>query len=46
MDQFYLGRFVFDIAYVVFMEMLFQNLVSGIMIDAFGSLREADQTRD
>lgn len=35
MDSFELGRFFFDIIYVVFMELLFQNLVGGIMIDAF-----------
>ena len=39
MEQFDLPRFVFDISYVVFMELLFQNLVGGIMIDGFASLR-------
>lgn len=27
------------------MEMLFQNLVGGIMIDAYGSLTDTDKTR-
>jgi hypothetical protein len=39
MDQFEFGRFIFDIAYVVFMEMMFQNIVGGIMIDAFSGLK-------
>lgn len=39
-------RFSFDIVFTVFMEMLFQNIVSGIMIDAFSELKEEDNTRD
>ena len=35
MDEFVMGRFVFDMVYFVFMELLFMNLVSGIMVDAF-----------
>ena len=46
MDTFEMGRFVFDIGYVVFMELLFQNLVGGIMIDGFASLRAQDDERD
>jgi hypothetical protein len=46
MDTFAPWRFVFDIVYVVFMEMLFQNIVGGIMIDAFSELKEEDETRD
>jgi hypothetical protein len=39
MDELYVGRFFFDTLYVVFMEMLFQNLVGGMMIDTFGGLK-------
>jgi len=39
MDTFQMNRFVFDIVYVVFMEMMFMNIVSGIMIDAFSELK-------
>jgi len=46
MDQLYVGRFVFDTLYVVFMEMIFQGLVGGIIIDAFMSLKEEDSIRD
>lgn len=35
MDQIYPDRFLFDTIYVIFMEILFSNLVSGIMIDGF-----------
>lgn len=43
MDTFEAGRFGFDLIYVVFMELLFQNLVGGIMIDAYTSLTETDK---
>jgi len=46
MDEFAPWRFIFDIVYVVFMEMLFQNIVGGIMIDAFSELKEEDMARD
>lgn len=46
MDQIYFGRFTFDLVYFIFMEILFANLVSGIMIDGFGALKEADQARE
>ena len=46
MDEFEFDRFAFDIVYVVFMEMMFQNIVGGIMIDAFSSLKEEDSERD
>jgi hypothetical protein len=42
MDDLYGGRFFFDTIYFIFMEILFSNLVSGIMIDGFGGLKEAD----
>ena len=46
MDSLVVGRFIFDIVYVVFMELLFQSLVGGIMIDAFSELSENDTNRD
>lgn len=46
MDRIYPDRFTFDMVYFIFMEILFSNLVSGIMIDGFGSLKEADAERD
>ena len=46
MDQFEAGRFFFDIGYIVFMEMMFQNSVGGIMMDAFAGLKEEDEFRD
>lgn len=36
MDSFEGMRFIFDTIYVVFMEIMFQSIVGGIMIDAFG----------
>lgn len=35
MDEFDYMRFIFDTVYVVFMEIMFQSIVGGIMIDAF-----------
>jgi hypothetical protein len=46
MDEFVMDRFVFDIVYVVFMELLFSNLVGGIMIDGYTGLSAADSERD
>ncbi len=46
MDQLYVGRFMFDTLYVVFMEMIFQGLVGGIIIDSFMGLKEEDSVRD
>lgn len=46
MDQIYPDRFIADTIYVIFMEILFSNLVSGIMIDGFSELKETDQARD
>lgn len=46
MDQLVMGRFIFDIVFVVFMEMLFGNLISGVMLDSFGELKEQDGERD
>jgi hypothetical protein len=39
MDTFEWGRFGFDTVYIVFMELLFQNLVGGIMVDAYIELK-------
>lgn len=46
MDELVMGRFIFDIIFVVFMEMLFGNLISGVMLDSFGELKEQDSERD
>jgi hypothetical protein len=46
MDQLYIGRFIFDTLYVVFMEMIFQGLVAGMIIDSFMGLKESDNDRD
>lgn len=42
MDDFDFFRFAFDLLYIVFMELLMMNLIGGVMIDSFGSLRTAD----
>jgi hypothetical protein len=39
MDSFQGGRFGYDMIYVVFMDMLFGNIVGGVLIDNFASLR-------
>lgn len=41
MDTFEGARFIYDLIYVTFFSLLFGNIVSGIMLDAFASLREA-----
>lgn len=46
MESFQVFRFLFDIIYVVFMELLFQNLVGGIMIDSYMGLTEEDKERE
>ena len=46
MDEFAPWRFAFDIVYVVFMEIMFQNIVGGIMIDSFSELKEEDLARN
>lgn len=42
MDDFHFFRFAFDLLYVVFMELLLANLIGGVMIDGFQSLRDHD----
>ena len=46
MESFQFFRFLFDIIYVVFIELLFQSLVGGIVIDAYTSLTAADKERE
>ena len=46
MEELVIGRFIFDTVFVVFMEMLFSNLISGVMLDAFGELKSQDSERD
>ena len=46
METLAVGRFIFDTLYVVFMELLFESLVSGIMIDAFSELSQNDKARE
>lgn len=42
-DEFNVARFSFDLVYVVFMELLFQNMVGGVIIDSFTEMREKDE---
>lgn len=46
MDTFEYARFFFDTVYSTFMDTMFSNIVSGIMIDAFSELKEEDGVRD
>lgn len=46
MDQIYPDRFAFNTAYMIVMDILIANLISGILIDGFGSLKEADAERN
>jgi hypothetical protein len=39
-----LGRYFTDLIYIVIMELLFSNIVSGIMIDTFAQLRDHRKT--
>jgi hypothetical protein len=40
MEEFQVFRFGFDLLYVIFMDLLFGNIISGIMIDKFADLRQ------
>jgi hypothetical protein len=40
MESFEIMRFTYDIIYITFFDMLFGNIVGGLMLDAFSSLRE------
>lgn len=35
MESFKTGRFIFDMVYVIFMDLLFGNIVGGVLIDTF-----------
>jgi hypothetical protein len=39
MEVFHAGRFMYDMIYVVFMDMLFGNIVAGVLTDKLASLR-------
>lgn len=39
MDTFEMQRFIYDTIYAIFFGLLFGNIISGIMIDAFSELR-------
>lgn len=43
MEEFELTRFFYDLIYSTFFGILFSNIVSGIMLDSFASLREKTQ---
>ncbi len=40
MESFEVGRFVSDMVYTIFMDMLFGNIVGGVLIDTFAELRQ------
>ena len=40
MKEFEIVRFSYDMIYGIFFGILFSNIISGIMLDAFGALRE------
>lgn len=40
MEDFEIVRFSYDMIYGIFFGILFSNIISGIMLDAFGALRE------
>ena len=40
MEEFEISRYTYDMIYGTFFGMLFANIVQGIMLDAFGGLRE------
>lgn len=40
MDSFETGRFVSDMLYTIFMDLLFGNIVGGVLIDTFAELRQ------
>jgi hypothetical protein len=43
MSTFEMMRFTYDMIYITFFGLLFGNIVSGIMLDAFGSLRTQNE---
>lgn len=48
MEDFEIVRFTYDMLYGIFFGILFGNIISGIMLDSFGALRERnnDLTHD
>lgn len=40
MEGFEIVRYSYDMVYFIFFEILFGNIISGIMLDSFGALRE------
>ena len=46
MEDFELVRYTYDVVYMVFFDMLFGSIFSGIMLDAFASLREQNDKID
>lgn len=40
MEKFQIVRFAYDMAYTIFFGLLFGNIISGLMIDAFTTLGE------
>ena len=44
MEEFEMVRFLFDMIYSIFFGLLFGNIISGLMLDAFASLRETTET--
>ena len=46
MESFESGRFFFDMLYVIFMDLLFGNIIGGVLIDTFTELREKTQAID
>ena len=42
MDQIYLDRLIFGLVYATIIGTIIGDLTSGLMIDSYGSLKEAD----
>jgi len=40
MSKFEIVRFIYDMIYITFFSLLFGNIISGFMLDAFGELGE------
>ena len=43
METFEMERFIYDMIYLIFFGLLFGNIISGIMLDAFSGLREENE---
>ncbi len=44
MDSFEITRFGYDMVYFTFFELLFGNIISSIILDAFASLRDINES--